>query len=52
VADSLAVGAHIATMPYKVLEQLFKHPLTDSGLERFIADWNKAGLTIFERAKV
>jgi transaldolase len=39
-------------MPYKVLEQLFKHPLTDSGLERFIADWNKAGLTIFERAKV
>ncbi|MEX2243011.1 MAG: fructose-6-phosphate aldolase [Fimbriimonadaceae bacterium] len=52
VADSLAVGAHIATMPYKVMEQLFKHPLTDSGLERFIADWNKAGLTIFERAKV
>ena len=52
VADSLAVGAHIATMPYKVLEQLFKHPLTDSGLERFIGDWNKAGLTIFERAKV
>jgi transaldolase len=52
VADSLACGAHIATMPYKVMEQLFKHPLTDSGLERFIADWNKAGLTIFERAKV
>jgi transaldolase len=52
VADALACGAHISTMPYKVLEQLFKHPLTDSGLQRFIDDWNKAGLTIFEKARV
>jgi transaldolase len=52
VADSLACGAHIATMPYKVMEQLFKHPLTDSGLQRFVEDFNKAGLTIFEKAPV
>ncbi|MCI2253817.1 fructose-6-phosphate aldolase [Domibacillus sp. PGB-M46] len=32
-------GAHIATTPYKVLEQLFKHPLTDKGIEGFLADW-------------
>jgi transaldolase len=35
-------GAHIGTMPLKVLEQLVKHPLTDQGIERFLADWNKA----------
>lgn len=35
-------GAHIATLPFKVLEQMFKHPLTDTGIERFIADWKKA----------
>ncbi len=52
VADALACGAHISTMPYKVLEQLFKHPLTDSGLQRFIDDWNKAGLSIFEKTRV
>ncbi|WCK55794.1 fructose-6-phosphate aldolase [Aneurinibacillus sp. Ricciae_BoGa-3] len=35
-------GAHIATVPYKVIEQLSKHPLTDQGLEKFAADWAKA----------
>lgn len=35
-------GAHIATIPYKVIEQLSKHPLTDQGLEKFAADWKKA----------
>lgn len=34
-------GAHIATMPYGVLKQLFKHPLTDIGLKRFLDDWKK-----------
>ncbi len=34
-------GAHIATTPFKVLEQLFKHPLTDKGIEGFLADWEK-----------
>lgn len=35
-------GAHIATMPYKVIEQLAMHPLTDQGIEKFAADWAKA----------
>lgn len=42
VTDAALNGAHIATIPYKVLEQLVKHPLTDQGIERFLADWNKA----------
>lgn len=48
VVQSLQAGAHVATMPLKILQMLFKHPLTDSGLERFLADWNAAGLSIFE----
>ena len=39
------LGAHVATIPFKVLEQLYKHPLTDAGLERFLADWKKTGKT-------
>ncbi len=35
-------GAHIATVPFKVLEQMFKHPLTDLGIEKFLNDWKKA----------
>ena len=35
-------GAHIATIPYAVIEQLAKHPLTDQGMEKFAADWEKA----------
>lgn len=35
-------GAHIATIPYAVIEQLTKHPLTDQGMEKFAADWEKA----------
>ncbi len=34
-------GAHIATVPFKVLEQMFKHPLTDIGIEKFLSDWKK-----------
>lgn len=48
VIKALEAGAHIATMPFKVMEALFKHPLTDAGLARFLEDWNKAGLSIFE----
>lgn len=47
VVQSIEAGAHVATMPIKILEMMFKHPLTDSGLERFLADWNQAGLSIF-----
>ncbi len=42
VREAALLGAHVATMPYKVLEQLLKHPLTDIGLERFLKDWEKA----------
>jgi transaldolase len=42
VIDAAKAGAHIATMPVKVLDQLFHHPLTDKGLEQFLKDYNKA----------
>ena len=42
VVEAAKAGAHIATMPFKVFEQLFKHPLTDRGLEAFLKDWEKA----------
>jgi transaldolase len=42
VTESARLGAHIATIPYKLVEQMIKHPLTDAGLERFLADWAKA----------
>ena len=41
VLHSAFMGAHIATMPYKVMEQLIKHPLSDIGLKKFLADWEK-----------
>jgi transaldolase len=50
VVQAIQAGAHISTMPFKIMQMLFKHPLTDSGLERFLSDWNKAGLSIFETA--
>lgn len=39
VVEAAKVGAHIATVPYKVLTQMVEHPLTKAGLERFMADW-------------
>jgi transaldolase len=41
VVTAALIGAHIATIPFKVIEQLVKHPLTDVGIERFLADWEK-----------
>ncbi|MFO7800383.1 fructose-6-phosphate aldolase [Rhodohalobacter sp.] len=38
--ESARLGADVATMPLKVIDQLLKHPLTDIGLERFLADWD------------
>lgn len=46
VIESALAGAHIATLPFKVLDQLFTHPLTDKGLQQFLADWGK----VFEEA--
>jgi transaldolase len=48
VVEAAKMGAHIGTMPYKVFEQLFKHPLTDRGLEAFLKDWEKARETLGE----
>lgn len=42
VTDAALNGAHIATIPYKVLSQLVKHPLTDQGIEKFLNDWKNA----------
>ncbi len=42
VVDSALAGAHVGTMPFKVMDQLFNHPLTDKGLETFLKDYNKA----------
>jgi transaldolase len=39
--DSCMIGADVCTMPFKVIEQLAKHPLTDAGLDKFLADWKK-----------
>jgi transaldolase len=41
VIESSLAGAHIATMPFKVLDSLFNHPLTDKGLDQFLKDYNK-----------
>jgi transaldolase len=43
VTDSALAGAHVATIPTKVFDQMLKHPLTDKGVEGFLADWKKSG---------
>jgi transaldolase len=41
VLESARMGAHVATIPLKVMLQLVKHPLTDRGIESFMKDWEK-----------
>jgi transaldolase len=41
VVEAARMGAHIATIPYSVILQLIKHPLTDVGIEKFLKDWEK-----------
>lgn len=43
VLDAALMGADIATIPFKVIQQLIRHPLTDIGLEKFLADWKRLG---------
>jgi transaldolase len=43
IVESALLGAHVATIPFKVIQQLVKHPLTDKGLESFLSDWKKIG---------
>jgi transaldolase len=45
VVEAALAGAHIGTLPFKVLDSLFNHPLTDKGLEQFLKDYNKAFAT-------
>lgn len=46
VVEAAKLGAHVATIPPAVLRAMYKHPLTDKGLEAFLADWAKTGQTI------
>ncbi len=41
VVEAAMMGAHIATVPYEVLKKMFKHPLTDQGIDKFLQDWEK-----------
>ncbi len=43
VVQSAELGAGVVTLPFKVLEKLYRHPLTDTGLENFLSDWEKTG---------
>jgi transaldolase len=46
VKEAAMIGADVATIPPSILKQLVKHPLTDKGIEIFIADWKKTGQKI------
>lgn len=46
IVDSAKMGAHVMTAPPKVIKQLYKHPLTESGLAAFVEDWKKTGQSI------
>jgi len=48
VVEAARIGADVVTLPPAVLRQLFNHPLTDSGLQAFLADWEKSGQSILE----
>jgi transaldolase len=50
LVESAKMGAHVATIPPKVIRQLYAHPLTDKGLAAFVADWQKTGQTILDAA--
>lgn len=43
IVDCALAGADVATIPYKILNQLVKHPLTDKGIDSFMSDWKKSG---------
>ncbi len=49
VTDCALAGAHVATLPFKVLQQMVKHPLTDKGIKSFREDWDKARQVVAEK---
>jgi transaldolase len=51
VVEAAKLGAHVATIPPPVLRQMFAHPLTDKGLQAFLADWAKTGQSILGDTK-
>ena len=51
VVEAAMLGAHVATIPPAVLRQMFAHPLTDKGLQAFLADWAKTGQSILGEPK-
>jgi transaldolase len=46
MVQAAMLGADVATVPFKVIQQLLKHPLTDIGLEKFLADWEKTKVAV------
>jgi len=50
VTEAALIGAHIATLPFKVLQQMVHHPLTDKGIVTFRADWEKARQSAAEKS--
>ena len=50
LVEAARCGAHVATIPPKVIRQLYAHPLTDKGLATFVSDWEKTGQTILDAA--
>lgn len=50
LVESAKLGAHVATIPPKVIRQLYAHPLTDKGLAAFVSDWAKTGQSILDAA--
>lgn len=50
VIDAAKAGSHIATVPFKIIELMFKHPLTDIGIEKFLKDWEKVEKFVPSRA--
>lgn len=50
LVEAAKMGAHVATIPPKVIRQLYSHPLTDKGLAAFVADWKKTGQNILDAA--
>ena len=49
VIESALIGAHVATLPPKIIHQLYKHKLTDKGLKAFLDDWEKTGQSILTK---
>jgi len=52
VVEAAKLGAHVGTLPPAVLRQMFVHPLTEKGLNAFLADWKKTGQSILEQKRV